>query len=99
MLSGSLLQQRSNVRTSGREETMTKRRPPNQPSREQTRAGEKFDPKELQREVDEMRAAGKLPPMEEFVQQVGRVREKYRAKALTRRAGTKQASIMMPEWD
>jgi hypothetical protein len=37
----------------------------------------KFDPAEMQRRVDQMKAEGKMPSMEEFAQMMGMVREEW----------------------
>jgi hypothetical protein len=39
---------------------------------------ETFDPKRMQEIVEELRRQGKLPPLDEFLQAVGRVRERLR---------------------
>jgi hypothetical protein len=37
----------------------------------------KFDPAEMQRRVDQMKAEGKMPSMEEFAQVMGMIREEW----------------------
>ncbi len=44
--------------------------------------GEKFDPRRMQQIVDKLRAEGRLPSEEAFLEAARRIRAKYRGKVI-----------------